>query len=940
MGYAAQDRIHQGICMKKHPMTLAVVFALATAFASAQAQTTDSTSTDAAPVTKTKARSLDQVNVSGTLINSAQIQTATPTYTITAQDIQARGFNSVAEVLQNSVFATGAVQGPQSSGGFTQGAQTVSLYGLSPEYTLTLIDGKPISQFGQLYNGTSNFTNISNIPLSMIESIDIIPGGGSSIYGSAAIAGTVNIKTKQHMDGGEVLARFGGYTPGGGASQRISASFGKTIGKFSILASAEFDNSDPIWAYQRSLTQYNKTPVTVAFLRDYNTFRSPYTYISPADGCSAMSGLFGGTTVAAHSSVASHTGTYCGSRSVLGYTTLANQSRSYNGMLKLRYDVNDHVRIYADGLLDFQKSKWTAGSNYMWWGPADFGYVVDQATGHYLYPERVFGPEEVGNNYYGNVGRQDDLMYQGDIGANGTFGDSDWNWDLYYMRSGDVTRTSTPERMADAIDSYFLSSLGFTGQYTAGGYPIVNTANNTFFNPLSPAQYQSFMRNVGGFSSTFINNTRATVSTDKLFTLPGGDAGFAWLVEGGSQGWTQPVNPLITDGEIWGTTATAGAGTRGHVASAFELNLPLLKQVTLDLSGRYDRYSVGSGDSGSSNGKFTWKAGLEYRPFESLLLRGNYSTAFLAPDMSSLFLGPTGNYQNVTDYYLCQTQGGGKNCAQDFTEQVQGSVLANSKLKPTTASTWTAGFVWAPVQGLSIQSDFLHISISNEIALQSADQLMRTDSQCRLGALSSTSADCAAAAAQVTRDSLTGEVTNITQYYVNMSNETTNSITSEVKYQFPRSPIGRFGVQLDYNVMLKHDYQQYKGGEVINQLTNPLYSSEFKSIVSGALSWSSLNQRWSSTLYWHRYGATPNYTAMVAGYGTEGAGYLKPWITFNWSLNYSPTRKLDLSLLVNNVMNKMPPRDPTYSSFPYYNSYNYNPYGREIMAQADYRFNL
>ena len=202
--------------MKRHPMTLAIVLGLALGLPAVHAQSTTSSSgaadsdavNQAAPA-KTKARSLDQVQVSGTLLNSAQIQTATPTYTITAQDIQARGFNSVSEVLQSSVFATGSVQGPASSGGFTQGAQTVSLYGLNPEYTLTLIDGKPISQFGQLYNGQSNFTNISNIPLSMIDHIDIIPGGGSSIYGSAAIAGTINIVTKQHMDGGEVLARFG-----------------------------------------------------------------------------------------------------------------------------------------------------------------------------------------------------------------------------------------------------------------------------------------------------------------------------------------------------------------------------------------------------------------------------------------------------------------------------------------------------------------------------------------------------------------------------------------------------------------------------------------------------------------------------------------------------------------------------------------------------------
>ena len=64
--------------------------------------------------------------------------------------------------MQNSVFATGTVPGSQTPG-FNQGSQTFSFYGLNPEYTLTLLDGKPISQFGQLYGGVSDFTNIGNI---------------------------------------------------------------------------------------------------------------------------------------------------------------------------------------------------------------------------------------------------------------------------------------------------------------------------------------------------------------------------------------------------------------------------------------------------------------------------------------------------------------------------------------------------------------------------------------------------------------------------------------------------------------------------------------------------------------------------------------------------------------------------------------------------------
>ena len=361
----------------------------------------------------------------------------------------------------------------------------------------------------------------------------------------------------------------------------------------------------------------------------------------------------------------------------------------------------------------------------------------------------------------------------------------------------------------------------------------------------------------------------------------------------------------------------------------------MLQQVTLDLSGRYDHYKTNA----ASNHKVTYKAGIEYRPFQSLLLRGNYATSFLAPDMSALFLGPSGNYQTITDYYLCTTQGGGQDCNANWSYEVSGQDLANPKLKPTTAKSWTVGFVWAPIDRMSLSIDYLHINIANEIAPQSADLLLKEEAQCRLGQLPADSPDCMAALSQVVRDPTYGTVDSISQYNVNISNESTESVTAQASYTFNPTRIGTFGLKFDYNDMLKHDYQVYPGSPEINQLTNPLYSSEFKSITSRALSWS--QNDWGSTLYVHRYGPTPNYTALVNGAGYPGAGRVSPWITWNWSLSYTPhfTKGLSLSLLVDNLTNKMPPKDPSFqASFPYYNTENYNVYGREIMLQADWKF--
>jgi iron complex outermembrane recepter protein len=937
---------------------LAAVIGAVLYFPAAYAQDTQTTSSnsDQTPSSTTQkpvdATRLKTVVVSGSLFNDAQIDTATPTYTITAKDMKAQGFNNVSEVLMNSVYSSGSnFSGGSVTNNITPGAQTVNLYGLNPEFTLVLIDGKPLAQFGQLYNGQNNFTNVSNIPVTIVDHIDIMPGGGSSIYGSNAIAGVVNIVLKQHVDGVEVQARSNTYQGGGGGGTVLSAVFGHDYGKLNVLGAFEFDHSTPMWGYQRPLTDSsNNNPNGLNIIPpSYNISvfgpQGQTGYVSPPNGCGAVAGLWGGSTVLANAQNAPVplTGTYCGSPHQNAYTTLINENTAFNSMLKLKYNVNDNLQFYADALVDFQKQKFASGgSQTTFWETLDSNYfpgedIVDAKTGNLVQPQYSFAPEEIPGGYYGQLERQNDLLYQADVGAKGTFGDSNWNWDIYFLRSGDRTNISEPERLASAVDQFFINKfLGGGPIGNEGGYNVYNINYNAFFTPITPAQFNSFNVNVPAGSNTWINNARATISNDSLFPLPGGDAALAFIFEDGSQAWYQPVNPLISTGQIWGLSATAGGGERSHQDTAFELNLPLFKQLTMDLSGRYDYYSIGSGSNGSSNNKFTYKIGLEYRPFDTWLIRGNYTTAFMAPDLASLFLGSSNVFINQPDPYLCAINGN-TNC-QVYNAIAINNIYSNRNLKPTTANTWSVGTVWSPINNLNLSVDFLHLSVQDEIIQQNTAELLSQDSQCLLGQLPANSPTCVAALNQVQRNSL-NQVTAVTTFYENLSSEQANSLIADAKYRFPIGPLGDLGVHVAYQDLLKHTYQLYAGAAPINLLTNNLYdnSTEFKSIVTGDLTWS-WHDTFSSTLYWHRYGRTPNYIASSQGPDATGAGWVAPWIYYNWSFTYSPTKNLDLSLMINNLTNKMPPIDRAYTAVPYYNQTAYNVFGREFLLQADYRF--
>lgn len=204
-----------------------------------------------------KPRTLDAVTVTGSLIPQTQIENATPITVIKAEDIKARGFSSIADVLQKTSFATGGVQGAQFSAGFTPGAQTTSLFGLPPGYVKYLIDGRPMANYPALYNGTDTFNNISGIPIDLVDRIEILPGGQSSLYGSDAIAGVINIILKKDLDGTTLDIRGGSYKFGGGNDFRTSISSGWSSkdGRVKLIGGLQYEDSDPIWGYQRGLTR-------------------------------------------------------------------------------------------------------------------------------------------------------------------------------------------------------------------------------------------------------------------------------------------------------------------------------------------------------------------------------------------------------------------------------------------------------------------------------------------------------------------------------------------------------------------------------------------------------------------------------------------------------------------------------------------------------------
>ena len=200
------------------------------------AEATMSESSDAAD--DEDVQELGRVSVTGSRIKRVDIEGATPLITITRADIDNAGFQTVYDAVSNLTQNTGSVNGENFQAGFNASLQPINLRDFGPGRTLVLVNGKRTADYPFPYNGESASFNWGAIPLAAVERIEVLTSGASSIYGSDAVAGVVNVilvdglerQTARVVVGGGVNEGSGGETvnlefAGGGFGERYSYTY-------------------------------------------------------------------------------------------------------------------------------------------------------------------------------------------------------------------------------------------------------------------------------------------------------------------------------------------------------------------------------------------------------------------------------------------------------------------------------------------------------------------------------------------------------------------------------------------------------------------------------------------------------------------------------------------------------------------------------------------
>ncbi|MGE8286931.1 MAG: TonB-dependent receptor plug domain-containing protein [Stenotrophomonas sp.] len=922
--------------MRKHAMVCSIQLALLAMTAPAMAQTTSGS----------QPQQLDTVQVTGSRIPRAQVEGPAPISVINAEQIKAAGLTSVPDVLRALSQNNGYTQGQQNTTGAqsTPGAQAVDLRGLGPNHTLVLINGRRIADFPLPLNGKSNFTDVGNIPLGMIDRIEVLTGSASAVYGSDAMAGVINFILKKSTDGTTIDYRYGDTSRGGGESHDLTLTTGFDRGNFTGIVGVELINKRPLWGSDRKAqdstfdgpTERSRLPHLVA--RRYDV--DDDVAMDPEGACANLGALNGGSTTLAADRYGEP---YCGSDRVVGYRTIVNERKGATAYGSFEYRFNDALSWFADVQLGHQKVKLMTGnggnnavSDNMGWefhDPASTDnndkVFYNAGTGHYEIWQRQFSPEEVGG-----LGNRMNTTTQKTLavttGLKGMFGEN-WNWEAAYNHSQYKADVKMPRIKADAANRFFLGErLG----YDADGYAIYNPDPARLYTPLTAAQFASFAAMSTFRPEAKNDNVSFTADNGSLFSLPAGDVGFAGVIEYGRQSYAINPDPLaLTADAYYGPQYGDGDGSRNRWSAAGELRVPVTSNLEASLAGRYDRYSFGN----RNPGKFTYSAGLEWRPFDTLLVRGSYGTGFRAPDMHYLFAGDDFYRKVSTDYYQCRTDEPGFNNGKcydegDWDTNTLDVYAGNEELDVETSKSFTAGFVWSPIDGLDLAVDYYKIKVMNQVQSQDREVLRITEANCRLGVTDSGAAvdinspTCVDALARVIRDA-DGTITSVHFAPINIAREETSGVDVTANYRLPTTRIGNFNLSGSYTWARNHTRQQYPGDPTEDMLAVTFVDTTMPRVKSNlGVSWD--RDQWGASLF-------GNYLGRVANYDNDA------WTEATWRFNaaarYDITDHLRVSLTVNNLFDKMPPKDATWAAYPYYNTSWFDTIGRSYFVQVTWK---
>jgi len=173
--------------------------------------------------------SAEEIVITGSFLKRTEAETASPIQVITRKDIEQLGSNTLRQILNTvTAFDTGTLSDNGNRSSFASGATGAGMRGLGKQASLVLLNGRRVSNYALTDGAKDTFVNLDTFPADAIERIEILKDGASAMYGSEAMAGVINIITKQNFKGMSASLAYQDAGAGLAAQKTSSVTFGTT----------------------------------------------------------------------------------------------------------------------------------------------------------------------------------------------------------------------------------------------------------------------------------------------------------------------------------------------------------------------------------------------------------------------------------------------------------------------------------------------------------------------------------------------------------------------------------------------------------------------------------------------------------------------------------------------------------------------------------------
>lgn len=682
---------------------------------------------------------VEEIVITGSRIARSTFETPTPVTVVGQQQLEAKAATSVIDLLRDIP----ALQPNRTTGsGRNIGVSNFNMRSLGSVRTLVLLDGERLMDSSPVGGFDLNV-----IPGPLVSRMDIVTAGASSVYGSDAVTGVVNVVLNNDLDGGRVDVQYNNTFRNDKEGVAASIAYGTRFagGRGRLLVSASYlDSPDLLYQGSRKWGSQGYTlipnPSYTATNGQFRQLIVPNVRLSNMTngglitsagplknvqfGVNGQQSLFvQGTNV---STIWMQGGEGLMPQPDLGAIAVAQKQESV--FSRLLFDVTDNIRFRADVLGTRSRNQSTNNFNY---NNTDITIRRDNA---YL-PANILATMVANNLQTITMGRLNpetglntntsrNHYYRFGAGLSGPLTGT-WTWDLSASYTTALAENTGENNRIQANWSRAIDSvIGPNGQ------PICRSTLTDPTNGCVPANLfgigavsQGVVNYVVGTSWQRSFSTSANVSLNlagELFSTWAGPISVATGAEYREDKVNSKSDP-ISDINGWrqGTFASFRGGV--NVAEAYgEMSIPLARDTPLaqsfdlDLAGRVVDYS-------SSGRAEVWKVGANWAVNDQVRFRGTYSKDFRAPKINDLYSASSLRAgTNITDF-----QGNRATVVNTVTG-------GNPNLLPEIAHTVTGGVIFSPAFAPRMQFsvDYFDIDLKDALTTFSAQQVV---DRCALG---------------------------------------------------------------------------------------------------------------------------------------------------------------------------------------------------------------